>query len=121
MSKIFAITALIIVIVLAFSKFTSAKTEVGEHFSMKVEDMFDVTGQATVVVGTVETGSLRVNDTVQLIGLVNPISKRVGNISKEDSGDISVAKVGDKVGVLFLNTLKSDIQSLQYLKKYLLA
>ncbi len=37
---------------------------------MPIEDVFTITGRGTVVTGRVERGSVKVGDTVQIVGLM---------------------------------------------------
>ena len=43
--------------------------ETSGEFSMKIDDVFTITGRGTVVTGRIEKGMVRVNDVVKIDGL----------------------------------------------------
>ena len=73
-------------------------------FRMTVEDVFAIRNRGTVATGRVESGSLRVGDTVQIDGT---LEARVDGIEVRKS--IDEAKVGDNIGVLFKGIEKSQL------------
>jgi translation elongation factor EF-Tu-like GTPase len=46
---------------------------VRENFLMPVEDVFSISGRGTVVTGKIIRGSIKVGDSVELIGLSNEV------------------------------------------------
>ena len=43
--------------------------EMDKPFLMSVEDVFSITGRGTVATGRIERGTVKVNDTVEIVGL----------------------------------------------------
>jgi translation elongation factor EF-Tu-like GTPase len=74
-------------------------------FRMTVEDVFAIRNRGTVATGRVESGALRVGDTVQIDGT---FEARVDGIEVFRKS-IEQANVGDNIGVLFKNVEKSQL------------
>jgi len=51
--------------------------ELDKPFLMSIEDVFSITGRGTVVTGRVERGTLKLGDTVEIVGLSHEIKKTV--------------------------------------------
>lgn len=78
-------------------------------FLMAIEDVFSITGRGTVATGRVERGSIKVGDSVELVGLENTRTTTVTGLEMfQKTLDQSVA--GDNVGVLLRGIQKADIQ-----------
>jgi elongation factor Tu len=78
-------------------------------FLMAVEDVFSITGRGTVATGRVERGSVKIGDTVELVGLAETRSTTVTGLEMfQKTLDESVA--GDNVGVLLRGIQKEDIE-----------
>ena len=78
-------------------------------FLMAVEDVFSITGRGTVATGRVERGTVKVGETVELVGLETTRSTTVTGLEMfQKTLDESVA--GDNVGVLLRGIQKNDIQ-----------
>jgi translation elongation factor EF-Tu-like GTPase len=74
-------------------------------FRMTVEDVFAIRNRGTVATGRVESGALRVGDTVQIDGT---LEARVDGIEVFRKS-IDQANVGDNIGVLFKDVEKSQL------------
>jgi translation elongation factor EF-Tu-like GTPase len=74
-------------------------------FRMTVEDVFAIRNRGTVATGRVESGTLRVGDTVQIDGT---LEARVDGIEVFRKS-IDEAKVGDNIGLLFKGIEKSQL------------
>ena len=74
-------------------------------FRMTVEDVFAIRNRGAVATGRVESGSLRVGDTVQIDGT---LEARVDGIEVFRKS-IEEAKAGDNIGVLFKGIGKSQL------------
>ncbi len=72
---------------------------------MTVEDVFAIRNRGTVATGRVESGALRLGDTVQIDGTVEA---RVDGIEVFRKS-IDQANVGDNIGVLFKDVQKSQL------------
>jgi translation elongation factor EF-Tu-like GTPase len=74
-------------------------------FKMTVEDVFVIRNRGVVATGRVESGALRVGDTVRING---GLSARVDGIEAFRKS-INEAKAGDNIGVLFRGVEKSQL------------
>ena len=78
-------------------------------FLMAVEDVFSITGRGTVATGRVERGTVKIGDTVEVIGLRDTKTTTVTGLEMfQKTLDESVA--GDNVGVLLRGIQKIDIE-----------
>jgi len=78
-------------------------------FLMAVEDVFSITGRGTVATGRVERGSVKIGDTVEVIGLGLTQNTTVTGLEMfQKTLDESVA--GDNVGVLLRGIQKDQIE-----------
>ena len=78
-------------------------------FLMAVEDVFSITGRGTVATGRVERGSVKVGETIELVGLRDTRTTIVTGLEMfQKTLDESVA--GDNVGVLLRGMQKVDIE-----------
>ncbi len=78
-------------------------------FLTAVEDVFSITGRGTVATGRVERGTVRIGDSVELVGLKDTKTLTVTGLEMfQKTLDESVA--GDNVGVLLRGAQKMDIQ-----------
>ena len=79
-------------------------------FLMPIEDIFSITGRGTVVTGRIETGTIHVNDPVELVGFGDaPRSTTVTGVEMFrkllDQGE-----AGDNVGLLLRGIDKNEIK-----------
>ena len=79
-------------------------------FLMPIEDIFSITGRGTVVTGRIETGTIHVNDAVELVGFGDaPRSTTVTGVEMFrkllDQGE-----AGDNVGLLRRGIDKKDVK-----------
>jgi elongation factor Tu len=72
---------------------------------MTVEDVFAIRNRGTVATGRVESGTLRVGDTVQIDGTLEARVDAIEIFRKS----IDQANVGDNIGVLFKGVEKSQL------------
>ena len=83
--------------------------DVDKPFLMAVEDVFTITGRGTVATGRIECGKIKVNDTVELVGIRNTRSTTVTGIEMfKKSLDEGLA--GDNAGLLLRGLKKEDIE-----------
>jgi translation elongation factor EF-Tu-like GTPase len=74
-------------------------------FRMTVEDVFVIRNRGVVATGRVESGSLRVGDTVQIDGSLEATVDAIEVFRKS----IDQANTGDNIGVLFKKLEKSQL------------
>ncbi len=85
-------------------------------FLMPIEDVFSIKGRGTVVTGRVESGTLKVNDEVEIVGLKEPQKTVVTGIEMFRKM-LDEAQAGDNVGVLLRGIGKDDVERGQVLAK----
>jgi elongation factor Tu len=88
--------------------------EMDKPFLMSVEDVFSITGRGTVATGRIERGVVKLNDTVEIVGLRDTTTTVVTGIEMFrkllDSG-----QAGDNVGLLLRGVDKEGIERGQVL------
>src|SRR6188472_574512 len=90
--------------------------EVDKPFLMPVEDVFSISGRGTVVTGRIERGIVKVNDEVEIIGLV-PTLKTTCTGVEMFRKLLDEGQAGDNVGVLLRGTKREEVQRGQVLAK----
>jgi len=82
---------------------------VDKPFLMSVEDVFSITGRGTVGTGRVERGKVKLNDTVDLVGL-KPTRQSVVTGIEMFRKLLDEGVAGDNLGVLLRGLEKADLQ-----------
>ena len=90
--------------------------DVDKPFLMSVEDVLTITGRGTVCTGRVERGTLKLNDEVEIVGLVNTRKAVVTGIEMFRKL-LDSAQAGDNVGALLRGIDKKHVQRGQVLAK----
>ncbi len=85
-------------------------------FLMSIEDVFTITGRGTVATGRVERGQLKLNDTVEIVGLKDTKSTVVTGIEMFRK-QLDYAEAGDNAGVLLRGIDRKDVERGQVLAK----
>ncbi|KAH0894372.1 hypothetical protein HID58_056801, partial [Brassica napus] len=78
-------------------------------FLLAVEDVFSITGRGTVATGRVERGTVKVGETVDLVGLRETRNYTVTGVEMFQK-ILDEALAGDNVGLLLRGIQKADIQ-----------
>ncbi|XP_077250539.1 elongation factor Tu, chloroplastic-like [Tasmannia lanceolata] len=78
-------------------------------FLLAIEDVFSITGRGTVATGRVERGTVKVGETVDLVGLRETRNLTVIGVEMFQK-ILDEALAGDNVGVLLRGIQKADIQ-----------
>ncbi|HCC07333.1 MAG TPA: elongation factor Tu [Clostridiales bacterium] len=86
-------------------------------FLMPVEDVFSITGRGTVATGRVESGILKVSDTVEIIGIVEEKRSVVVTGVEMFRKLLDQAQAGDNIGALLRGVDREQIQRGQVLAK----
>jgi len=86
-------------------------------FLMPIEDIFSISGRGTVATGRVETGIIRVNDAVDIVGMKDGIDKTVVTGVEMFHKLLDEGQAGDNVGCLLRGTKKEEICRGQVLAK----
>ena len=85
-------------------------------FLMSIEDVFTITGRGTVVTGRVERGQLKLNDTVEIVGIRDTRSTVVTGIEMFRK-QLDYAEAGDNAGVLLRGIAREEVERGQVLAK----
>ena len=86
-------------------------------FLMPVEDVFSITGRGTVATGRVERGTVKMGDTVEIIGLTDERKTTVITGVEMFRKLLDSAEAGDNVGLLLRGIDKKGIERGQVLCK----
>ncbi len=85
-------------------------------FLMSIEDVFTITGRGTVVTGRVERGQLKLNDTVEIVG-IRPTKSTVVTGIEMFHKQLDYAEAGDNAGVLLRGIAREEVERGQILAK----
>lgn len=85
-------------------------------FLLAIEDVFSITGRGTVATGRIERGTVKVGDTVDIVGLRETRTTTVTGVEMFQK-ILDDAMAGDNVGLLLRGIQKADIQRGMVLSK----
>ena len=88
-----------------------------QPFLMPVEDVMTISGRGTVATGRVERGTLKVGDTVEIVGLTEKTSEAVVTGVEMFHKSLEQAESGDNVGILLRGVQRDQISRGQVLAK----
>ncbi|HAP56057.1 MAG TPA: elongation factor Tu, partial [Spirochaetaceae bacterium] len=83
---------------------------------MPIEDVFTISGRGTVVTGRVERGIIKVNETVEIVG-IKPTKSTVVTGVEMFNKLLDEGQAGDNVGLLLRGVDKKDVVRGQVLAK----
>ena len=86
-------------------------------FLMPVEDVFSISGRGTVATGRVERGTIKMADTVEIVGLSDEKKSTVVTGIEMFHKLMDFAEAGDNVGLLLRGVQKNEIERGQVLCK----
>lgn len=92
------------------------KRELDKPFLMPVEDVFSIKGRGTVATGRIETGIVKINDEVEVLGIL-PTRKVVVTGVEMFKKLLDQGQAGDNVGLLLRGVEREDIVRGQVLAK----
>jgi elongation factor Tu len=90
--------------------------EIDKPFLMPIEDVFSISGRGTVVTGRVERGIVRVQEEIEIIGIVPTIKTTCTGVEMFRKL-LDEGRAGENVGVLLRGTKRDDVQRGQVLAK----
>jgi elongation factor Tu len=90
--------------------------ELDKPFLMPVEDVFSIKGRGTVVTGRIERGIVKVNDTVEIVGIKATQSTVVTGVEMFRK-QLDEGQAGDNVGLLLRGIDKEKVERGQVLAK----
>jgi elongation factor Tu len=89
--------------------------ETDKPFLMPVEDVFSITGRGTVATGRVERGTIKVGQTVQIVGIVDKPRDVVVTGVEMFHKQMDQGEAGDNIGVLLRCVQRDEIERGQVL------
>ena len=89
--------------------------DIDHPFLMPVEDVFSITGRGTVATGRVERGTIKVNDSVELVGLTEEQRTVVVTGVEMFRKQLDQAEAGDNIGALLRGVQREEIERGQVL------
>lgn len=88
--------------------------ELDKPFLMPIEDIFSIKGRGTVVTGRIERGRVKVNDTVEIVG-IRPTQSSVVTGVEMFRKLLDEGQAGDNVGILLRGIEKDQVERGQVL------
>ncbi len=85
-------------------------------FLMPVEDVFSIKGRGTVVTGRIERGVVKVNETIEIVGMTETKSTVVTGVEMFRK-QLDEGQAGDNVGLLLRGVEKDQVERGQVLAK----
>jgi len=85
-------------------------------FLMPIEGVFSISGRGTVVTGRIEQGELKLNEEVEIIGLIPTVKTTCTGIEMFHK-EMELAEAGENVGVLLRGTKRNSVLKGQVLAK----
>lgn len=90
--------------------------ELDKPFLMPVEDVFSIKGRGTVATGRIETGIIKMNDEVEIVG-IRDTKKSVVTGIEAFKKQLDQGQAGDNAGILLRGIEREDIERGQVLAK----
>ncbi len=90
--------------------------ELDKPFLMPIEDVFSIKGRGTVVTGRVETGIIKVNDEIEIVGIKDTQKSVVTGVEMFRKL-LDQGQAGDNVGILLRGIEKEAVERGQVLAK----
>ena len=88
--------------------------ELDKPFLMPIEDIFSIKGRGTVVTGRIERGRVKVNDTIEIVG-IRPTQSSVVTGVEMFRKLLDEGQAGDNVGILLRGIEKDQVERGQVL------
>ncbi len=80
-----------------------------KDFLMPVEDVFSIPGRGTVVTGRIEKGTVKVGDTVEIVGIRDTQTTTVTGVEMFRK-EMEQGEAGDNCGILLRGTKKDEVE-----------
>ena len=87
-----------------------------KDFLMPVEDVFSISGRGTVVTGAINKGTVKLGDSIEIVGLKDTQTTTVTGIEMFRK-EMEYAEAGDNAGILIRGIKKEEVQRGQVLIK----
>jgi len=84
--------------------------EIDKPFLMPIEDVFTITGRGTVVTGRIERGIIKINETVEIVGIKD--AKQTTTVTGVEMFRklLDEGQAGENVGLLLRGTKREDVE-----------
>ena len=92
------------------------KRDLDKPFLMPIEDVFSIKGRGTVATGRIETGVVKINDEVEIIG-IRDLQKSVVTGIEAFKKNLDQGQAGDNAGILLRGIERDDIERGQVIAK----
>lgn len=83
--------------------------EVDKPFLMAIEDVFSITGRGTVATGRIERGQIKINESVEMVGLGDTRETVVTGIEMFNK-QLESGQAGDNAGLLLRGVNKDEVR-----------
>lgn len=90
--------------------------DLDKPFLMAIEDVFSIKGRGTVATGRIETGIVKLNDEVEIVGLKDTQKSTVTGIEAFKK-NLDQGQAGDNAGILLRGIERDDIERGQVIAK----
>ncbi|MCD4756779.1 MAG: elongation factor Tu [Arcobacteraceae bacterium] len=87
-----------------------------QDFLMPVEDVFSISGRGTVVTGRIEKGTIKVGETIEIVGIRDTQTTTVTGVEMFRK-EMDQGEAGDNCGILLRGIGKDDVERGQVLVK----
>jgi elongation factor Tu len=84
--------------------------DVDKPFLMPVEDIFSITGRGTVATGRIERGVVKLNDEIEIVGIIEEPMKSVVTGIEMFRRMLDEGQAGDNAGILLRGINKEDLE-----------
>jgi elongation factor Tu len=84
--------------------------DIDKPFLMPIEDVFTITGRGTVVTGRVERGVVKVNETVEIVGIHPEISTTTVTGVEMFRKILDEGRAGENVGLLLRGIKREEVE-----------
>jgi elongation factor Tu len=91
--------------------------ELDKPFLMPIEDVFSIKGRGTVATGRIETGIVKLNDEVEIVGIQTAARKTVVTGIEAFKKNLDQGQAGDNAGLLLRGIERDDIERGQVIAK----
>src|SRR3954471_6373225 len=92
------------------------KRELDKPFLMPIEDVFSIKGRGTVATGRIETGVVKINEEVEIVG-IRDTKKSVVTGIEAFKKSLDQGQAGDNAGILLRGIERDDIERGQVIAK----
>jgi elongation factor Tu len=80
-----------------------------KDFLMPIEDVFSISGRGTVVTGRIEKGTVKIGDTIEIVGIKPTQTTTVTGIEMFRK-EMDTGEAGDNCGILLRGTKKEEVE-----------